>query len=529
MPENFRVLAVLLVLGPAVFWLARPLAAEQLPGAHALRRGMWLALTVFAFALGDFWAFIALALLALFWAKMRDDNAPALFLALLFVVPTSQVDIPGFGVINYLFSLNFPRLMTLVLLLPLFLRLSRQPRVPQGGLTKLADILFAAYLGLQLLLLAREPSLTTAARNAFYLFVDLFLPYYVFSRAFTSVARVRDALVSLVVAGLLLSLVGLFEMARSWLLYANLVTGWGSPDELLYLDRSGALRAMGSTGHAIALGYVLGICLLLYLPLYTRLRPGWQRAALLLLLAGGLFSALSRGPWVGTAAGLLFYVVLGPQPVKRALLVGGGGVAGLAVLSLLPFGRFVIDLLPFIGTVETGNIDYRAKLLENAWKIIWLNPLLGSTDYTERLAAMGMVQGQGIVDIVNSYVEVALQTGFVGLTLFGGVLASALLCVLGARRQAHLAGQEDADPVGRALAAAQVTVLVTIVTVSSIVVIPWVYWCLTGMMVGYARAVYAAVHEARAAARARLEAPAPVVSRPRRGRPGAGSVPARPG
>ncbi|MEJ5990294.1 O-antigen ligase family protein [Ramlibacter sp. PS3R-8] len=499
MSETHRAVIVLLILGLVAWRLARPLGSEQLPGAHGLRRGLWFALTIIAFALGDFWVFSMLALGLLIWARSRDVNLPALFLALLFVVPPSRLDIPGFGLINFFFSLSFPRLLSLVLLLPLFLRLVRQQRAPQRGLPRLADLLFMGYLAVELVLLAREDSVTSAARGAFYVFIDLFLPYYVFSRAFDNLAKIRDAMASLVIAGVVLSLVGLFEAARYWLLYASLVQSWGSPEQLLYLDRSGLLRGMGSTGHAIALGYLLAVCLLLYLPLRERMRPGWQANALLLLLCGGLFSALSRGPWVATAIGLLFYVALGPRPVRNVSLFAGGGAAAAVVASLLPGGGFIINLLPFVGTVETSNIDYRQKLVENSWKLIWENPVFGSTDYIERLAAMGMVQGQGIVDIVNTYLQIALQSGFVGLTFFAGVLLAALLSALAARKQAVRAKQEDAVALGRSLAAAQVTVMITIFSVSSIVVIPWVFWCLAGMLVGYARVVQASTRAERTA------------------------------
>lgn len=499
MSETHRAIVVVLVLALGAWKLARPLAAEQLPGAYRLRRGLWFALSITAFVVGDFWVFSTVALLLLVWARPRDPSVPGLFLALLFVVPPSPLDIPGFGLINFFFSLSFPRLLSLVLLLPLFFRLVRLPRAPQRGWPRLADLLFAGYLAVQLMLLARETSVTSAARGAFYVFIDLFLPYYVFSRAFVDVARVRDAMASLVIAGLVLSLVGLFEAGRYWLLYAGLVQGWGSTEQLLYLDRSGLLRAMGSTGHAIALGYLLAVCLLLFLPLRERLRAGWQRNAMLLLLCGGLFSALSRGPWVSTAVGLLVYVALGPKPVRNVFRFTGAGLGAAIVASFLPFGGFIINLLPFVGTVETGNIDYRQRLVENSWKLIWENPVFGSTDYIERLAAMGMVQGQGIVDIVNTYLQVALASGFVGLTFFAGVLLAALFSAMGARRQAARAGQEDVVAVGRGLVAAQVTVMITIFSVSSIVVIPWVYWCLAGMLVGYARMVHASARAERSA------------------------------
>lgn len=498
MAEHHRALPFVLFLGLFAWALMGRLRQEQLPGAYPLRRGLWFALTIAAFGLGDFWLFSIVALVALAWARGRDPSAPGLFLALLFVVPPVSLEIPGFGVLNFLFALSFPRLLSLVLLLPLFLRLLRQPRMP-GGLPRLADLLFFGYVAVQVLLLAREPSVTSAFRGAFYLFVDLVLPYYVFSRAFTDLARVRDAVVALVTGGVVLAVVGMFELVRYWLPYASLTQAWNTTEQLEYLERSGLLRALASAGHAIALGYGLAICLLLYLPVRMRMATGWQRNALLLVLAGGLFAALSRGPWIGAIVGGLLYVALGPAPVRNLVKLGGGSIFVLAAVAMLPFGGFVVDLIPFVGTVETGNIDYRQRLMDNSWKLIWENPLLGSTGYEERLAAMGMVQGQGIVDIVNSYVQVALHSGMTGLVLFAGVHAVALLSVLQALRLARRSGRDEGMELGRGLAAAQLAMMVIIVSVSSIFGIPWLYWCLSGLLVGYARLVHAAVRESAAA------------------------------
>lgn len=499
MAEHHRALAFLLVIGAVAWILMGRLRTELPPRAFALRRGLWFVLTVAAFALGDFWMFSIVALVVLAWARLRDPNPPALFLALLFVVPPVGLEIPGFGVLNFLFALNFPRLLALVLLLPLFLRLVRQPRPASGPVPRVADLLFFGYVGVQVLLLSREPSLTSAFRGAFYLFVDMVLPYYVFSRVFTDLEKVRDAMIALVMGGVVLALVAVFEVGRYWLLYASLADAWGSTEQLVYLGRSGLLRALASAGHAIALGYGMAICLLLYLPVRTRLAFGWQRNALLLVLAAGLGAALSRGPWVGTAIGVLVYVALGPSPVRNVVKLVGAAAFALGAVAMLPAGRFVVDLLPFVGSVETGNIDYREQLMENAWKLIWRNPVLGSQDYVERLAAMGMVQGQGIVDIVNSYVQVALHSGLVGVVLFAGVHAFALLAAVQALRMARREGRDEAVELGRGLAAAQVAVIVIIVTVSTIFGIAWLYWCLSGLLVGYARVLHAAVRDARTA------------------------------
>ena len=192
---------------------------------------------------------------------------------------------------------------------------------------------------------------------------------------------------------------------------------------------------------------------------------------------------------------MLLYLALGARPMKSLLLLGVAGIVALGVLPFLPSGRFLLELIPFFGSVETGNIEYRQRLLESAMQLVWRNPVLGSSDYVDRLAEMGMVQGQGIVDLVNTYVQVVLRSGLVGLTLFAGVMVAAFFAALRARKLSLRSKAGDVADMGRSLAAAQLAIIVTIGSVSSILVIPWIYWCLTGMLVAYARIVHASVRE----------------------------------
>jgi hypothetical protein len=490
-----------LAIALAVFQLTMPVRKQQLRASLGLRRGVWIALTTAAFVTGNFWVFCAAAAGLLLWARGREENGPALFLALLFVVPPAQLDIPGFGMVNFFFSLNLPRLLSLTLLLPLAVRLAQQHRPFHGG-GRLADFLFAGYVTVQLMLLAREPSVTSATRSVFYLVVDIVLPYYVFSRWLDDVRKFRDAAAAFVVAGAVLAAIALFETLRHWLVYSGLVDSWGSPDRLLYLGRQGALRAMASTGHSIALGYVMALALLFYLPLRERLARGWQRKAMLVLLVAGLVAPLSRGPWLGAAAGFLLYLLLGDRPVRNLSLAAAAGLGALGLLLLLPGGQAVIGVIPFIGDVDAGNIEYRKHLMDSASQLIWDNPLLGLPDYIQQLARMGLVQGQGIVDIVNTYLQVALRSGLVGLAFFAGVMGAALLATVRARKWTQRGAVDDAADLGRSLAAAQLAVIVTIGSVSSVWVIPWVYWCLAGMLVAFARAVHASAWEPQAEANA---------------------------
>ncbi len=97
-----------------------------------------------------------------------------------------------------------------------------------------------------------------------------------------------------------------------------------------------------------------------------------------------------------------------------------------------------------------------------------------------------MIQGQGIIDIVNTYIGIALSFGLIGLTLF----VVFFVCVLqGIRKGMRSFPNEDdeARRLGRALLATLAGILITIVTVSSITVIPVVYWSVAGLGVAYAQ------------------------------------------
>jgi O-antigen ligase len=96
-----------------------------------------------------------------------------------------------------------------------------------------------------------------------------------------------------------------------------------------------------------------------------------------------------------------------------------------------------------------------------------------------------MVQGEGIIDIVNSYVGVALAHGLVGLALFAGAFAFAVWQTWTAMRACR--NDAEAHAIGRALLACMASVVVMIATVSSIAAIPMLYWMLAGMCVAYAR------------------------------------------
>ncbi|MHC8350281.1 O-antigen ligase family protein [Pseudomonas sp. RT4P38] len=486
MPEHFRALIVILVLAGVVFAMARRPAADLIPDRNfTRRRNLWFVLTLLAFVSHSFWVYAGIAAIVLTFARNSERNPVALFFLLLFLIPPSPVEIPGFGLINYFFALNHVRLLALCVLLPAFFALRRRADTVPFGRTW-PDKLLAANMLLTSLLYLRETTVTDTLRQTLYLFIEVFLPYYVASRALKNLSDFKDALFGFVLAAMVLSLIGLFEYAKHWQLYSAVVNAMGMQWDPGYLSRGGSLRASATTGQAIALGFVISVAIGFYLYLQENVRSKLQRSLGALLLAGGLYVPLSRGPWVGAAAMIVVFIGTGRKAVKRLMLLAAAGVLALPLLAIVPGGQKVLDLLPFIGTVEVENITYRQRLIDNAVIVIQRNPWLGSFDYRSTPEMQSLTQGQGIIDIVNTYIGVALSFGLIGLTLFVVFFVSVLQGIRKGMRS-FPNKDDEARRLGRALLATLAGILVTIVTVSSISVIPVVYWSVAGLGVAYAQ------------------------------------------
>ena len=126
----------------------------------------------------------------------------------------ATISIPGFGLINYLLILTHARILALFILLPAFFILFRQSETLSFGRTG-ADKVLVTYLLLTVLLGLRATSVTDTLRQTFYMFIDVFLPYFVISRSLKDLQAFKDALLSLVVAIMVLAPLAVFEATRN--------------------------------------------------------------------------------------------------------------------------------------------------------------------------------------------------------------------------------------------------------------------------------------------------------------------------
>ena len=492
MPEHLRALVVILVLSVTVFKLAeRPLTAAAISlRDYRRRRNLWFAVTLIAFFSFNFWVYLAVAGAVIFHFGRRDRNPFALYCMLLFAVPPFGAPLPTLGVVNYLFDINHLELLNLTLLLPAAWRLARAPRAP-NSVGRVTDWLIVSYFLLIVALTANADGLsaTVVLRTAVINSLDILLCYYVASRSLASREAMRETLATFVISGVLMATVAMFEFVRGWLLYSSLDESMGLSWAFgSYMMRGAeSLRAMASTGHSIILGYVMAVCggMLIYLRVLVPQVGLWRLATL--AIGGALACSLSRGPWVGAAAGLLLGVGIGRGAGKRVVkFMAIGSLIGFALL-LTPLGPKILKYIPFVGDIDDSTISYRQELFRVSLIVIRENPWFGTFDALANPLMEELRQGEGIIDTVNSYIVVALSYGIVGLALFAGAFITAGWGVWRLHRGFGRGADPEAEHLARALLAVLAAIMITIATASPISAIPPVYWSMIGVAVAYAR------------------------------------------
>jgi O-antigen ligase len=137
-----------------------------------------------------------------------------------------------------------------------------------------------------------------------------------------------------------------------------------------------------------------------------------------------MYSTVSRSPWLAAALVVLLMGLFTGRAFRFYALVATTAVIGTAAVLSSPWADKFINLLPFIGKTDAENIDYREQILETAIIMVQQKPLFGDVHVLEHLEHLR--QGQGIIDLVNVYAEMAMTFGLIGLGLFLTFLLSAL-------------------------------------------------------------------------------------------------------
>jgi O-antigen ligase len=483
MPEHISTLVIILSIAITIFVIGKKHIEPLLePGEFIRWRNAWIIITLIAFLSGNFWVYIIATGLYVSYAIKPIKNRFAFFLAILFVVPVISIRLGPFIPIDYV------RLLSLIILLPMFLSTKWREDTPRFGRT-LADNLVITLIVLMTLLEMRGTTYTDAMRNGIGYFLTWFLPYFVASRAIKDFKQLKAVIIGFVLAGMIAGSIAVYENMSQWLLYNPLANALHTPFGLgAYLGRGNSLRALSSLGHPLILGLAMVITFGLYLSIAPAIENKWIRRLCLLAILAGLIAPVSRGPWVAAAVLFFIFLALGPNVVKKMSVAFMMSILVGVSLPVIPGGEKIINMLPFVGNVDKFNVDYREVLFDKALLIVQREPLLGVPEPSNEPEMEDMKQGEGIVDIVNSYLNIVLGYGVPGLLLYVGFFLLAIYHVYKSRMKIR-DKNSDEYLCGTALIATMVAVLLAIFSVSSIGVIPTVIFTLAGIMFSYARIV----------------------------------------
>ncbi len=482
MPEHLRALAIIILLGGFSFLTLQGVLSSLVAKTELRRwRNIWIAVVSTAFLSPDFWVFMVIVSVIIAVLVPRSpEQRVTYYLLLICALPNLSAEIPGFGGIRYLFELSYPRLLTLLLLAPLLFD-ERRRLPPNLRLFQFpSDRFVFGFVALIALLAFRDNTLTNSLRQIAMLMTDIVVPYYALSRYLRTKEDINLALAAILFGIAPIAYIGLFESLRHWHLYNEMGRSLLGHAIGGYDVRADVLRASAVFQSPIVLGYVMviGFGFLLYLRTLLPKSKLLDLLGAILLLA--LLGSVSRGPWVGLVVFSLAYIWTGRQRLRQYIFGALIILMAFPLIALTPFGEKFIDLLPIVGSTRADTIEYRQKLAEVSWEVFQNNPIFGSTHYLETPEMESMRQGQGIIDIVNSYINIVLSYGILGLLLFILIFVSTAENLYRPTKNNPRYSEKELI-LSRILFAIHIYILSVIATVSSIDYVPIFYWIIIGV------------------------------------------------
>ena len=204
-------------------------------------------------------------------------------------------------------------------------------------------------------------------------------------------------------------------------------------------------RARGPFLQAVANGVALNMLGLIAMDSFRRKRRrGFFALLLLICLPLAILATQTRGVWLSFAGSILVLLLVSSSSrVRRACLclVLAGGVGLLAVLSFDDAKLSIYDRLE-----ERSPLDFRVVMYRTGVEMFLEKPLIGwnSDDIQPELAKRVDDFHQKAFFFHNTYLEIAVQHGLVGLALYLWIVVD--LFRLGSSRRPNLERPSLAAP-----------------------------------------------------------------------------------
>lgn len=485
--ESLRAFIIVVVFASIVFHFCRKVLKNDFDMVQFKHfRTIWFTVLTIAFFANNYWLYTVVAGFYVYQMSKREHKLSLYFL-LLFIVPPMGQDLPGLGIMDHFFSLDHPRLLALVLLLPFFVSARSTNLIPLGKLH--SDKLLILFIILATFLEIRGTTFTDALRRGFStFFLDMFLPYYFASRVVKSMDDIKRAFTILTIVTFIAALIGLFEWVKHWSMFFALPDMLGAHRFGGYMSRGGSMRAVSSLGHPIVFGLILAASLGAFLVVSNSVKnKRFHKAGMFTILAA-LFASGSRGPWLGAVFFGSIFSLTGDKPAKRVVYLLATLMLVIGALAVIPGAEKYYNMLPFLGTTEAENVEYRQRLFTNSMIVIGHYPFFGSVTFMETPEMQAMIQGEGIIDIVNTYIGMALNYGYVGAGLFISTFLSIVYAIYANMKRMRDKNGETYY-IGRCVLASLISILFTITTVSYILVVPSFNFAIAGIGAAYAEIV----------------------------------------
>lgn len=475
---------------------------------------IWFVITIMLFVVPSGLLFLfSLAILLLVLGATEGVDRTALGVFVMFTSPASGLAIEGLpGGINYLLTFTVSLLTAMVVFMPAAFsapkvgslqpdgrRLPRQRRL--GAVDGGVFILFALLCALD----ARGANFTSTLRLIVTWTFTLLVPYLAFSRAVVSAKSLDQVLRYFLVGVLVSGAVALFISLLGWQVY-------DIPEGRLFGDRPAALvwrlgmmRSGGPlAGSPISFGTICVVGCAVAIAFATKMSTQWKRWLIIAVPVLAVLATVSRGPMVGLLLVAIAYQFTRPNPLRALGKTSILGLAGSVPLVLFTsFGRSLLNLFPGLGeeTSQQGSIDYREELLRIGLRVAAKNPFFGRKDYEADPEMQELVQGQGIIDIVNTYLQYALSYGYFTLFVYMSILFGVMASVFFTSRKITPELPSRLREIGGALFAGLAAFSVIIFTTTSTTgLLPSFTWILIGVSVAYVRLAHAHIAETTIAA-----------------------------
>jgi O-antigen ligase len=235
----------------------------------------------------------------------------------------------------------------------------------------------------------------------------LALPYFAVSRSLGTPAERNYMFQAILIVAVILCCATIYTQIVGWhYLSFTEIGGQYSTERRFGLIRTGATLASGMFG--------LLCCFALMLLISRRdlVRNSFSRIFGALLFFVGILASGARGAMVSGVIATCVWLA------ARRLTVGMVWVSAVTLVVGLPV---LIDTMTSAELTILGNqdtISYRQQLLVAAMQQFAEAPLFGDRNFIRSPHLAHLVQGQQIIDIVNSYLQMLLAYGIVGLALF---------------------------------------------------------------------------------------------------------------